>query len=126
MKTLADNIDIDVACKFVAEQSQPEENAYVFAYSIRIHNGNDAPLQLINRYWKIIDAEEKVQEVEGEGVVGQQPTLISGETYQYSSGAVINHPPATMEGQYEFEDESGQRFWVAVPAFMLSLPGQIH
>lgn len=111
---------------FLAEQSDPAKNQYVFAYTITITNSGDIPAQLISRHWIITDADHKVQEVKGLGVVGQQPLLKPGETFEYTSGASIPTAVGTMRGTYQMRAEDGQTFDAAIPPFTLSVPRTLH
>ena len=122
----SDAIRVSSEIHYLSDQSRPEEHEFVFTYTITIENESAATVQLINRHWVITDLNEDVQEVMGEGVVGQQPTLSPGEVYQYTSGTLVSAPPATMEGHYEFIDESQKAFKVAIPLFTLSLPHSLH
>ena len=119
-------ISIDVATDYVVEQSEPEISRYVFAYTITIANKGDIPAKLLSRHWVITDANGKVQEVSGDGVVGEQPHLNPGETFRYSSGAVLETPVGAMQGSYRMEAENGQNFDAPIPPFTLAVPGVLH
>jgi ApaG protein len=119
-------IKIEVATKYVVEQSAPDINRYVFAYTITIENLGDLPARLLRRHWVITDANGKVQEVKGDGVVGEQPLLNPGETFRYSSGAVLETPVGTMQGSYHMEADNGTNFEAPIPPFTLSVPGVLH
>ncbi len=119
-------IDIDVATRFVDDQSAPEEGRYVFAYTIRIHNRGDRAARLLGRHWIITDANGKVKEVEGPGVVGEQPWLQPGEGYEYTSGAVLETDIGTMKGSYDMIADDGTQFAAPVPEFTLSIPRTLH
>lgn len=119
-------IEIEVATAYIDEQSDPVESRYVFAYRITIRNIGSASVQLINRHWIIRDARDQVQEVQGEGVVGKQPRLSPGESFEYTSGAVLETPVGTMEGSYGMQDDSGLSFRAPIPAFTLSMPRTLH
>ena len=119
-------VDIEVATRFLDEQSAPEQDRYVFAYTIHIHNSGCVPAQLLSRRWRITDANGKVQEVRGEGVIGQQPHLDPGEDFQYTSGAVLETDLGTMEGSYAMVADDGTCFEVPIPAFTLSVPRTLH
>ena len=110
----------------VAEQSDPERNHFVFAYTVRITNTGNVPAQLVSRHWVITDADGRVQEVKGVGVVGQQPTLKPGETFEYTSGASIATAVGTMRGTYQMLAEDGQPFDAPIPQFTLSVPRTLH
>lgn len=118
--------DIEVRAEpfFLPEQSDPEENRYVWAYRITIANHSNETVQLIERHWRITDALGRVQEVEGEGVVGEQPELEPGDSYQYTSGCPLTTTSGIMVGRYTMQTESGQAFEVDIPAFSLDLPGE--
>lgn len=117
------NIKIIAVPLYMAEQSDPAGRRYVWAYTIQIENLGDTAVQLIDRYWHITNAQGQVQEVRGDGVVGEQPLLQAGESYQYSSGAALSTPSGIMVGHYGMvEPATGSRFEVAVPAFSLDSP----
>jgi ApaG protein len=117
-------IKITVKPVYLEDQSSPTENHFVWAYHIRIENHGGDTVQLRNRYWKITDSLGRVQEVRGAGVVGEQPVLKPGESYEYTSGTPLPTPSGIMVGAYQMESESGERFDVAVPAFSLDSPHQ--
>ena len=119
-------IDIDVATRFLDEQSVPADGHFVFAYTIRIRNLGTVPARLIARHWVITDANGKVQEVRGEGVVGEQPWLRPGDDFEYTSGAVLETNVGTMRGSYEMVADDGTRFDAHIPAFVLSTPRTLH
>lgn len=124
--TVTSVIRVEVATRFLDEQSVPDDNRYVFAYTIRIHNAGPASAQLVARHWLITDANGKVQEVRGEGVVGEQPLLRPGEHFQYTSGAVLETCVGTMRGSYEMLSEDGSRFDAPIAPFTLSIPRTLH
>src|SRR5436189_1299160 len=111
---------------YVADQSDPSKNHYVFSYTIKITNTGDVPAQLISRHWFITDGEHRVQEVKGLGVVGQQPVLKPGESFEYTSGASIPTPVGTMKGTYQMVGEDGITFDAPIPPFTLSVPRTLH
>ncbi|MBB5016502.1 Co2+/Mg2+ efflux protein ApaG [Rehaibacterium terrae] len=119
-------IDIAVATRFLDEQSQPADDRYVFAYTITIRNRGKLPARLLGRHWIITDANGKVQEVRGEGVVGEQPWLRPGDDFQYTSGAVLETAVGTMRGSYEMLADDGTRFEAPIPPFTLSVPRTLH
>jgi len=119
-------IDIQVKTAYVPAQSDPEANRYVFAYTITITNRGALPAQLLTRHWVITDANNKVQEVRGEGVVGEQPLLAPGGSFQYTSGTVIETPVGTMVGSYQMIAEDGGKFDAKIPMFTLSMPRTLH
>ena len=109
---------------FLEEQSQPSEQHYVWAYHVRIENQGDVTVQLRNRYWRITDSYGRVQEVRGAGVVGVEPMLEPGASFEYTSGTPLSAPSGIMVGTYELESAGGERFEVAIPAFSLDSPHQ--
>ena len=119
-------MNIQVATKYVAEQSQPEKSRYVFNYTITISNQFDAPITLKSRRWLITNDDNSKVEVTGDGVVGQQPTISPGKSYQYTSGVVLTGPVGSMEGHYEMEHQSGTTFKAPIPAFGLAIPNVIN
>ena len=119
-------IHIDVATNYVDDQSEPDADRYVFAYTITISNHGAVPATLRSRHWVITDANGKVQEVDGEGVVGEQPHLNPGERFRYSSGAVIETPVGAMHGLYRMETDSGATFEAPIEPFTLAVPGLLH
>jgi ApaG protein len=120
------DIRIEVATDYVVDQSEPEIGRYVFAYTITISNLGDVPAKLLSRHWIITDANGKVQEVEGEGVVGEQPWLRPGEGFEYTSGAMLETDLGTMQGYYSMEADDGTRFDTPIPAFTLTVPRTLH
>ena len=126
METPANRIRIEVETNYLEDQSEPRELRYVFAYTITIRNEGRVPAKLLSRRWLITDANGKVQEVRGEGVVGEQPHLQPGQGFQYSSGAVLETPVGAMEGSYTMRADDGQEFDAPIPAFGLAMPGLLH
>ena len=120
------SIDVKVKSTYVANQSDPALNRFVFAYTVTIHNSGSVPAQLLSRHWIITDALDKVQEVQGKGVVGEQPYLQPGVSFQYTSGAVIGTRVGTMEGSYQMQAGDGTKFEAEIPVFALSTPGTLH
>ena len=118
--------DIDVDTRFLDDQSAPEEGRYVFAYTIHIRNEGKVPARLLGRRWLITDGNGKVQEVVGEGVVGEQPWLRPGEGFEYTSGAVLQTDIGTMRGSYDVLADDGTRFAAPIPPFTLSVPRTLH
>ena len=118
--------DIDVDTRFLDDQSAPEEDRYVFAYTIHIRNQGKLPARLLGRHWLITDGNGKVKEVVGEGVVGEQPWLRPGEGFEYTSGAVLETDIGTMRGSYDILADDGTRFAAPIPAFTLSIPRTLH
>jgi len=119
-------IDIAVATRFLDDQSAPEADRYVFAYTIRIHNSGEVPARLVSRHWVITDANGKVQEVRGAGVVGEQPWLRPGEDFEYTSGAVLETALGTMQGSYQMVADDGTEFDAPIAPFTLSIPRTLH
>jgi ApaG protein len=117
---------IDVATRYLDEQSEPDNDRYVFAYTIHIRNTGTMPARLLGRHWVITDANGNVQEVTGEGVVGEQPWLRPGEDFSYTSGAVLETHLGTMQGTYEMLADDGTRFDAPIPQFTLSIPRTLH
>ena len=119
-------IGIQVVTDYVDDQSEPSSDRYVFAYTITIKNNGEVPARLISRHWIITDANGKVQEVNGDGVVGEQPHLNPGEQFRYSCGAVLENPVGAMLGLYRMQDDSGENFDEPFAPFTLSVPGMLH
>jgi ApaG protein len=111
---------------FIAEQSVPEEGKYVFAYTITITNEGTVPAKLLNRHWLITDSNGKIQEVRGDGVIGEQPYLKPGEMFRYTSGAILETSVGTMQGQYAMFSDEGDNFNALIPKFTLSIPRILH
>ena len=118
--------DIEITTRFLDEQSRPSEDRYVFAYTINIRNTGDVPARLLDRHWIITDANGRVEEVRGEGVVGEQPLLQPGEHFEYTSGAVLETSVGTMQGSYGMLADDGTRFEAPIPAFTLAVPRTLH
>ena len=119
-------IDIDVVTHFIPDQSEVENQRFVFAYTITIRNSGSEAAKLLNRHWLITDANGKTQEVRGEGVVGEQPYLKPGESYQYTSGTVLDTPVGSMQGEYEMSNDDGTRFLAPIKPFSLARPQSLH
>ena len=119
-------IRVDVETSFLDEQSEPKDNRYVFSYTITIRNEGHVPAKLMSRRWLITDANGKVQEVLGDGVVGEQPHLQPGQGFRYSSGTVIETPVGAMEGTYFMVADDGEKFDAPIPVFRLAMPGVLH
>ncbi|UCG71779.1 MAG: Co2+/Mg2+ efflux protein ApaG [Chromatiales bacterium] len=122
----AGEIRIEVQTAYLPDQSEPEESRYLFSYTISIHNEGALPAQLLTRRWLITDANGKVQEVRGDGVVGEQPKIPPGKMHRYSSGAVLETPVGTMEGSYGMISDDGDQFEAAIPRFRLAVPGILN
>ena len=112
--------------QYVAEQSDEESGRFVFAYTMTIRNKGSLPAQLVSRHWIITDARNQVQEVRGLGVVGAQPLIKPGESYEYTSGTAIATPVGTMKGSYQMVAEDGTHFDAQIPEFTLSVPRVLH
>ncbi|HED18264.1 MAG TPA: Co2+/Mg2+ efflux protein ApaG [Gammaproteobacteria bacterium] len=119
-------IQVEVKTLYVEEQSLPDQDHYVFAYTITIYNDGSVPARLLNRHWVITDANNKIQEVKGVGVVGEQPYLKPGEHYRYTSGTMLETPVGTMSGSYQMIADDGVEFDANIPSFTLSMPRTLH
>jgi len=119
-------IEVSSKTQFLAEESDEAAGRYVFAYTITIRNTGNVTAQLISRHWIITDAQGRVQEVRGLGVVGAQPVLQPGQSHEYSSGTAIATPVGTMRGSYQMVGEDGARFDAEIPEFTLSVPRVLH
>ncbi len=119
-------VNIKVISEFIQQQSNAEQNRFVFSYTISIENASDLAFQLVSRRWLISDANSKTEEVCGEGVVGEQPIIQPGEIFTYSSGCVLETEMGTMEGCYFMLSEKAGEFEVTIPKFLLSVPRTIH
>ncbi|MCO6048329.1 Co2+/Mg2+ efflux protein ApaG [Mesorhizobium sp. RP14(2022)] len=116
------NLVVEVEPSFLPDQSDAEDSHYVWAYRVTVANESEETVQLVSRYWRIVDATGHVEEVRGPGVVGEQPTLSPGDSFQYSSGCPLSTPSGFMEGRYSMVSETGEKFDIAIPAFSLDLP----
>ncbi len=119
-------VDIKVATQYLKQQSDPGRSSYAFAYTITITNNRPAPVKLLRRHWIITDQNNKVEEVKGSGVVGQQPLINPGQSYQYSSGAVIHTEIGDMQGTYTMQCSDGELFDAPIPLFILAVPHMLH
>lgn len=119
-------IEIVALVKHLAEQSDDADNRYVFSYTITITNKGDETVQLLSRHWVITDSNNHVQEVRGQGVVGEQPVLRPGQSFEYTSGTVLSTPVGTMAGSYQMVTEDGSKFDAPIPKFVLSVPRVLH
>ena len=117
---------VTVSPRFLPEQSDPDNDKYLFAYTIRIVNSGQAAAQLMSRHWIITDANQHVEEVRGPGVVGEQPRLAPGEAFEYTSGCPLPTPFGSMRGSYQCVAEDGTPFEVPIPEFLLSVPRTLH
>ena len=119
-------IDVSVTTRYLAAQSQPEQNRYAFSYTVTIINNGELTAQLLSRHWIITDGDGRVQEVRGAGVVGQQPHLQPGESHTYSSGTVMATKVGNMHGSYQMVADDGKRFEAPIAPFRLAVPGALH
>jgi len=126
MNTKPYDVAVAVSSQYLPEQSNPSEQQYLFAYTVRITNQGQHPVQVISRHWVITDADQHVQEVRGLGVVGQQPLLRPGDTFEYTSGCPLPTPFGTMKGSYHCVGDNGVPFEVSVGEFMLAMPRTLH
>jgi len=119
-------ITVTTQVEYIPDQSDVDSERFVFAYTIHITNTGNIAAQLISRHWIITDATDQVQEVRGLGVVGEQPLLKPGESFEYTSGCVIATPVGTMRGSYQMVAEDGTKFDTSIPEFTLSMPRVLH
>ncbi|HGM5580040.1 TPA: Co2+/Mg2+ efflux protein ApaG [Pseudomonas putida] len=119
-------IDVSVVTRFLKEQSDPENNRFAFAYTITVSNNGTLKAKLMARHWLITNGDGAVEEVRGDGVIGQQPVISPGQSHTYSSGAVIATRVGTMQGSYEMFAEDGTRFDAEIAPFRLAVPGALH
>jgi len=124
--SIVDHILIKAESAYVEAQSDPENNHFVYSYTITIINSSTETVQLLSRHWLIKDSNYRIEEVVGEGVVGEQPILKPNQGFQYSSGAMLQTDVGTMEGFYHFKLVDNSKFKVAIPLFVLSVPRKIH
>lgn len=122
-RALTSGIVVEVEPFFLPERSDPAESRYVWAYRVTIENRSERFVQLLSRYWHITDGDGRIDEVSGAGVVGEQPALNAGDSYQYTSGCSLATPSGIMVGRYTMRDAAGALFDVAIPAFSLDMPG---
>jgi ApaG protein len=121
-KAKTHGVSVTVMPVYIDERSNPESSQYFWAYRVVIENDSDQTLQLLTRYWKITDSNGHVEEVRGDGVIGEQPVLKSGENFSYTSGCPLSTPSGIMVGSYYMQNEKGEMLEIAVPAFPLDLP----
>lgn len=126
VETQNHRIRVDVETNYVEEQSDPRERKFVFAYTITLHNEGSVPAKLLTRHWIITDANGKVQEVRGDGVVGEQPHLKPGQGFRYSSGTMLETPVGAMQGSYQMVADNGERFDATIAPFRLAMPGIVQ
>ena len=120
------NIEIEVSTRYLREHSDPKSSRYAFAYTIDITNRSKVKVTLVNRYWRITDDNNHIEEVRGTGVVGQQPKIGPGQSFRYTSGAIIGTQTGTMQGSYELITDRGDRITAPIPAFLLAPPNTVH
>jgi len=125
-KTPDNSIRVEAHAVYLAEQSDPDEGRFVFGYTIKIHNEGSRPAQLLTRHWLITDSDGRVQEVHGDGVIGEQPEIFPGKTHTYSSGALLETPVGTMEGRYGMVSKVDGNFDAPIPVFRLAVPGVLN
>ncbi len=125
-RTSRHKIQVDVSASYVDDQSKPDESRYFFAYTITVRNEGQVPARLLTRHWVITDANGKVQEVRGEGVVGEQPYILPGQGFRYSSGAYLETPVGAMQGTYQMLADDGHKFDAPIAPFTLAIPGVLH
>jgi len=118
-------VEITVETQYLKNQI-PDREQYAFAYKISIHNYGQNSVQLINRYWLITDGNGKKTEVQGPGVIGEQPHIPPGESFKYTSGAVLDTPVGTMQGYYEMQQKDGERFEATISVFSLAVPNVVN
>jgi ApaG protein len=123
---MSQNINVDVDTLYIESESSPVNSQYVFAYTITITNTGTEAAKLMTRHWIITDANGHIEEVRGDGVVGEQPHLKPGEGFQYTSGAVLKTPVGTMSGSYQMVADNGSNFEAEIPEFILSSPRTLH
>jgi len=119
-------IQIEAEASYLENKSEPEEEKYAFSYQVRISNHGQVAARLLSRHWIITDANGKVEEVRGQGVVGEQPYLRPGESFHYTSGTVVATPIASMHGSYQMVTDGGNHFDAQIPPFSLAVPRQLH
>jgi ApaG protein len=119
-------IEVEVETSYLDEQSEPAEHRFVFAYTVTLRNAGAVAARLLTRHWIITDANGRVQEVRGDGVVGEQPHLQPGQGFRYSSGAVLETPVGSMHGSYRMVGDDGEQFDAPIAAFRLAKPGLLH
>jgi len=125
-ETHAPYIDISIETIYIDEQSIPDQNRYVFAYTVTIKNEGDVAAKLLHRNWLITDANNKIQEVHGDGVVGLQPNLLPDQSFTYTSGAILETPLGCMQGSYHMVTDNGIEFEAPIPVFRLSTNITMH
>ncbi len=124
--THSDQINIKVETNYLDHQSDPDNQRFVFSYHITINNQSEESIKLLSRYWRITDGDQHIQEVQGQGVVGEQPEIAPGESFSYTSGTVLPSEVGMMEGHYVMRSASGEQFQTPIDAFTLALPHALH
>ncbi|RRU16341.1 Co2+/Mg2+ efflux protein ApaG [Stenotrophomonas sp. 278] len=119
-------ISVEVAPRFLDDQSTPEDGRFAFAYSIRIHNQGQVAARLVRRHWRITDGNGRVEQVDGDGVVGEQPRLRPGEEFRYTSGVMLETEHGTMQGYYDMVADDGTEFAATIEPFVLAIPRTLH
>ena len=119
-------IEVNIKTHYIEEQSSPEQERFVFSYNVTLYNAGSVAAKLMTRHWIITDANGNVQEVHGEGVVGEKPYLRPGESFEYTSGTVLETPVGSMQGSYQMVTDAGYPFDAEIPAFTLALPNTLH
>jgi len=126
MSDTANKINVEILPSYLAEQSDPSNDHYVFSYTVTIRNDGEKSARLLTRHWVITDGDGLVQEVQGDGVVGEQPRISPGEDFKYTSGTFMNTPVGTMRGSYQMITDSGETFEADIPNFTLAVPNTLH
>ena len=126
MNDISRKIRVSVQSQYIAQQSEPAQDHYVFAYTVTISNRGDVAANLLRRHWVITDAKGRTFEVKGEGVVGEQPYLKPGEDFEYTSGTRLDTPTGSMHGSYLMRTDEGLEFEVEIPTFILAKPKALH
>ncbi|WP_460121859.1 Co2+/Mg2+ efflux protein ApaG [Pseudomonas sp. H3_G09] len=119
-------VDVSVVTRYLPDQSQPEHDRFAFAYTITVQNNGELAAKLLSRHWVITDGDGHVEEVRGEGVVGQKPLIAAGESHTYTSGTVMTTKVGTMQGTYQMLSDDGKRFDATIKPFRLAVPGALH
>jgi ApaG protein len=120
------DIRVSVKTEYLPSESDTDTNRFVFAYTITVENHGEVAAKLLSRHWIITDAENRVQEVKGKGVIGEQPHLKHGESFQYTSGTMIETPVGSMQGSYQMQADDGHTFNAVIVPFTLAVPGVLH
>lgn len=126
LRALCASIDISARVVFLGDQSNPAARRYVFSYTMTIANNGNTSARLLTRHWLITDADGRIQEVHGDGVIGEQPEIAPGQAHTYTSGTIIETPVGSMEGRYGMVSANGMQFDAAIPVFRLAVPGILN